>query len=176
MTEPPTTARARRAAPDFAAKLTFRFATDEDVAALVPMINEAYMREAWLLPSPRVTAEWLGDDLADSRHRVIIAEHDGVLAGSVRVQWDLDDGAWFGLLATSIAYQGRGVAPSLVAEAERIGREAGAGIMRLDCAEELGLPPYYESLGYEIESVEPEFYLSPGRGPITRVVLKKELA
>ena len=93
----------------------------------------------------------------------------------------LDDGAWFGLLATHTVHQGRGLASLLIAEAERVARDGGSASLRLDCAAELGLPPFYASLGYEIETVEPGYYFTnPGpparrKGPITRVVMRKDL-
>ncbi len=164
---------AKRPADSFAATLSFRVATAADVAALVPMINEAYLREAWLLPAPRTTADLLSGEIADAATRVIVAEAQGALAGCVRVRLHGDD-AWFGLLAAALPFQGRGLASLLVAEAETLARREGCASMRLDCAEELGLPPYYASLGYDIESREENAHFKH-KGPITRIVMHKAL-
>jgi GNAT superfamily N-acetyltransferase len=164
---------ARRPADAFAASVSFRIAAAADVPALVPMINEAYMREAWLLPAPRTTNEMLAGEIADATTRVIVAEAQGALAGCVRVRLR-DEGAWFGLLATALPFQGRRLAALLVAEAEALARRDGCASMRLECAEELGLPPYYASLGYAVESREEHAYFKH-KGPITRIVMHKAL-
>lgn len=174
MTNESATPRARVPKDEFARAISFRIAGSEDVSAIVLMVNDAYLREAWLLPAPRTTGADLLQEVGRRHVRVVVAEHNGALAGCVRVRLR-DDGAWFGWLATDTAYQGRGLASLLVREAERVASGMGAGVMRLDCARELGLAPYYESLGYGVESVEQDAYFGPGKGPITRVVLKKEL-
>jgi GNAT superfamily N-acetyltransferase len=86
-----------------------------------------------------------------------------------------NDGAWFGLLAVAPAMQGRGIASLLIAEAEAIAAREGAGTMRLECAEELGMPPYYASLGYEIESRTPGVRFNRNAVDITRIVMRKPL-
>ena len=164
---------AKRPADAFAATVSFRVATAADVPALVPMINETYLRAAWLLPAPRATAELLTGEVADTATRVIVAEVQAALAGCVRVRLH-GDGAWFGLLAAALSFQGRGLASLLIAEAEALARLEGCDSMRLDCAEELGLPPYYASLGYDIESREENAYFKH-KGPITRIVMNKAL-
>jgi hypothetical protein len=54
---------AKRPNDAFAATVSFRIATAADVPALVPMINETYLREAWLLPAPRTTGALTGEIL-----------------------------------------------------------------------------------------------------------------
>jgi GNAT superfamily N-acetyltransferase len=154
--------------------VSFRTGGGADVPAVVPMINEAYLREAWLIPPPRTAEETLTRELALPEVRLIVAEVAAALAGCVRVRL-LDDGAWFGLLATAVPFQGRGLASMLIERAEQLGRDEGFAAMRLECAGELGMPPYYESLGYTVELVEPGAYFKPKKGPFTRIVMKKEL-
>ena len=153
--------------------VTFRLAVLADVEALVPIINEAYMREAWLLPPPRTTQEELAADLALAEFRLMVAELDGELVGSIGV-WLRDEGPFFGLFAVAPAFQGRGLASILVGQAEQVARDAGFSCMRLECAKELGLPPYYESLGYHIEREEVGIFLGSVE-PITLTVMKKDL-
>lgn len=164
---------AKRPNDAFAATLSFRVATLADVTSLVPMINEAYLREAWLLPAPRTTEETLAGEIEDAATRVIVAEAQGLLAGCIRVRLNGEE-AWFGLLAAALPFQGRGLASLLIAEAEALARHEGCASMRLDCAEELGLPPYYASLGYMIASREEGAYFKH-KGPITRIVMHKAL-
>jgi predicted N-acetyltransferase YhbS len=165
----------------FADTVSFRAAALDDVAVLEALINEAYLRESHVIPGPRISAAELRTQMAASHSRIWLAVAGGVVIGTVRVRL-LDDGAWFGLLATHVAHQGRGLASLLVGEAERVALGEGRTVMRLECARELGMPPYYASLGYEVESTEADVYFtSPGppprrKGPITRVVMRKALA
>ncbi len=46
--------------------------------------------------------------------------------------------------------------------------------MRLECAKELGMPPFYASLGYEVVSETADSYFG-AKGPFTHVVMKREL-
>jgi GNAT superfamily N-acetyltransferase len=172
------TAPVRAKSPDaaFAASVAFRLATHTDVHALVPMINDAYMREAWRLPPPRTDDAHLHEELGQPWTRMILAEVDGALAGSINLA--LHEEPHFGLFAVAKRHQGRGLAALLVAEAERRAREAGRTTMRCDCAKELGLAPFYESLGYRIEREVPHQYYGRNgvrKGPITRVDLVKDL-
>jgi predicted N-acetyltransferase YhbS len=155
------------------ARVSFRPATQNDVNGLVPMINDAYLREAWLLPPPRITEPALQEELRDSRHSMLVAETSGAICGCVRVKFN-EDATWFGLLAVTPAWQGRGLASMLVEQAESLARDAGRHTMRLDCAKEIGMPPFYESLGYTVEQETPDSYYGI-KGPFTLVVMKKEL-
>ncbi len=169
------TAIPRPKAPDPALRATvrFRLATLDDIDALVPMINEAYLREAWLLPPPRIGAEELRDDLRGGHAAVLIAEAGGTLAGSVRVTLRERD-AHFGLLATAPSWQGRGLASLLIEAAEAHARDAGRREMRLECARELGMVPYYEALGYRVVAEERTRF-APHKPEILRAEMAKEL-
>jgi GNAT superfamily N-acetyltransferase len=181
VTEATPTLAARRPNAALTAAVSFRAATLDDVTALVPMINEAYLREAHVIPGPRITVDELRGQLPDASSQLRVAMLSGEPAGCVRVRLRAD-GAWFGLLATRVAVQGRGLASLLIGEAERFARSEGCAIMRLECARELGMAPYYASLGYEIETVEPDHLLTGStppyrqKGRITRVVMRKVLA
>jgi len=129
-----------------------REAAPDDVPALVELINAAYQPvDWWLFGQYRTDAEELSDALHDPDGQLIVAEVDGALAGHL-VLWLRPDEAHFGLLATDVAYQGRGIAPLLIAEAERRARDAGYLSIGLGCIAENGLPGYYASLGYEVVS------------------------
>ena len=154
-------------------RVAFRPAMPGDVETLVAMINEAYSREAWLIPGPRIDAAALRSDLGQPEARVVIAEIDGELAGSFCVSVRAND-AYFGLFAVAPLWQGRGLASVLVAEAERVARDAG----RRECARELGLAPFYETLGFTVEREVPGHYYGRDgvrKGPITRVDMVKRL-
>ena len=60
-------ARAKRPAASFAAGVRFRLGGADDVPAAAAVINEAYLREAWLLPPPRITEAGLYEELRDGQ-------------------------------------------------------------------------------------------------------------
>ena len=62
----------------------------------------------------------------------------------------------------------------LIGEAERAARDAGFDTLTLDCARELGLPPFYASLGYTVVREDVGMYLGAER-PITKVTMTKKL-
>jgi len=155
----------------------FRTATAADVPALVPLINAAYLREAHVLPPPRIDEELLGEEIAEKTSRMIVAEISGEPAGCICLRIDAR-GAHFGVLAVAPDHQGVGLAPLLVGEAERRALAEGQDVLRLDCAKETGMPAYYASLGYEIEKETPgHFYQNRKvrKGPITRVDMMKRI-
>lgn len=173
MPAPPATPRPKAPDASLRAAVTFRLAAEGDVEALAAMINEAYLREAWLLPPPRVGAAELREDVRSGRAAVIVAEVAGVLAGSVRVSLRERD-AHFGLLATAPVMQGRGLASLLIARAEAYAVEQGRATMHLECAKELGMVPYYEALGYRIVAEERARF-APHKPEILRCDMAKDL-
>jgi ribosomal protein S18 acetylase RimI-like enzyme len=165
--------RAKQPDAAVAARVRFRVGGDADVPAVVPLINEAYLREAWLLPPPRTTVDDLREELLTPGAALLIAEVDGALAGCVRIKQRERD-TYFGLLAVAPAQQGRGLASLIVAKVEEIARRAGSEAVRLDCAKENKLPPLYESMGYIVEREETDAYYGK-KGPITVSHMKKDL-
>jgi GNAT superfamily N-acetyltransferase len=112
------------------------------------MMNPAYKRaDGHIFPDAH---RWSPDEARRAIEmpgsRVVVAEVDGVVAGCIQLV--LADRAEFGPLATGIDHQGRGIATRLIAHAERLGADAGFGVMRIFIIEEVGLRPFYESLGY----------------------------
>jgi GNAT superfamily N-acetyltransferase len=171
--QPNAPVSARQPDAGLARRVSFRIATPEDVAALVPLINEAYLREAWLLPPPRITRPALDALLARPGRKIVVAEIDGAPAGTICVSLQAPEPR-FGLFAVAPAWQGRGVASMLVAEAERITLSAGFHSLALDCPKELGLPPFYTSLGYAVVRETSGSYYGD-QGPFTLVEMRKEL-
>jgi predicted N-acetyltransferase YhbS len=127
-----------------------RDATPDDVPALLDVINPAYRRvDGFIFPNGgRIDAEELRD-LIDGPSRLLVAEIDGEVAGSIQLDVD-GTRAHFGPLATAIAHQRRGVASTLIAAAEDIARAAGCTTMRIEAIDEVGWVPYYERRGYGV--------------------------
>ena len=87
--------------------------------------------------------------------RVIVAEHDGTLLGFIAIQtlprFEHDD--WIVRILALVVDAGareRGVGRALMAEAERIGREAGAAFIEVTAGHHRPEARHlYESLGYD---------------------------
>jgi GNAT superfamily N-acetyltransferase len=92
---------------------------------------------------------------ATPRARVIVAEHDGALLGFIAVhalpRFEHDD--WIVRVLALVVDAGareRGVGRSLMAEAERVGREIGAAFIELTAGHHRPEARHlYESLGYD---------------------------
>ncbi len=164
-------ARAKQPDPALVAGVTFRRGDKADVSAATAVINDAYLREAWLLPPPRITEAGLHEELRDGE--LLIAEIGGQIAGCVRFRRREDD-AYFGLLAVAREHQGRGLASLLVGRVEDAARASGLPAVRLDCAKENNLVPLYESMGYRVEREVPDSYYGH-KGPITVSYMVKHL-
>jgi ribosomal protein S18 acetylase RimI-like enzyme len=165
--------RAKRPDTAFATRVRFRTGDGGDVPTATAVINEAYLREAWLLPPPRITEDRLREEMGDPGAALVIAEVDGELAGCVRLRHRERD-TYFGLLAVATSHQGRGLASMLVGRVEEMARDAGSPAVRLDCAKENNLVPLYESMGYRVEREVPDSYYGT-KGPITVSYMAKEL-
>lgn len=135
-----------------ATDITLRAATPDDVAILIPLVNDAYRKsEGHVFPeSTRIER---GDLLArvDS---VVVAEIDGRVAGCMQFELH-DDYAHFGLLSVHVGLQGTGVGSRLIEHAELVARAAGCSVMRIEVVKEGGRVPYYERRGYRVTAETP---------------------
>ena len=92
---------------------------------------------------------------ASADSRVIVAEHDGDLLGFIAIhalpRFEHDD--WIVRILALVVDAGareRGVGRALMAEAERVGREMGAGFIELTAGHHRPEARHlYESLGYD---------------------------
>jgi ribosomal protein S18 acetylase RimI-like enzyme len=140
------------------AALRFRPAVPADVGAVVALVESAYRGDAsragWtteadLLDGQRTDATEVRAVIEGPRSRVVLAEQDGTLVGSVVLR-DEDGTAYFGMLTVRPTLQSAGIGRALVAEAERIAaRELGATVMRMTViAQRTELIAWYERRGY----------------------------
>ncbi len=164
-------ARAKQPAAAFAAGVRFRLADAADVPTATAVINDAYLREAWLLPPPRITEDGLHEELRNGE--LLLAEVGDDIAGCIRYRRREED-VYYGLLAVAKQYQGRGLASLLVRRVEDEARASGTPAVRMDCAKENNLVPLYESMGYRVEREVPNSYYGH-KGPITVSYMVKHL-
>jgi predicted N-acetyltransferase YhbS len=138
-----------------APRLTIRPAQKADIEALVALINAAYRRsERGLFAVNRTSVSDLTAALDNGTTRVMVAMEGASIVGSIQV--DLGERAHFGVLATDVERQGRGIGRALIAAAEEAARGASHARMHMEAIREVGLQGFYEALGYGLDAVEEE--------------------
>ncbi len=135
-----------------AVAVAIRDATSADIDALVPMVNAAYrLSEGHVFPT---TDRVDRTDAMKQIDGIAVAETGGRLVGCIHITID-DDSAHFGMLATNVNMQGRGIASALIAHAENKARTAGCTAMRIETIREAGDVRFYERFGYCVTGETP---------------------
>ena len=140
-----------------------RSGTREDVAAIVRLINEAYLVEADFVSGDRTNPATIWRLLETGVFLVIdgaTAESGSSLDGCVYVERLDEARAYFGMLAVSPSAQGRGLGRVLIEAAEAQARREGASAMDIRVVSlRTELFPFYGRFGYV--AVETEPYTEP---------------
>ena len=114
-----------------AANLSFRAATDDDVAAIVALVESAYRgdsgRRGWttesdLLDGQRTDPQGVAAVIAKADNRVLLAHRDGVLLACAHIEKQ-GGACYFGMFAVNPDLQGGGVGKQMMREAERLARD-----------------------------------------------------
>ena len=184
--------------------LTFRYAAQADVPALVILIERAYrgpetagtwMSEAHLLKGPRTSHADISGLIAQPDSRFLIAECEGRLAGCCLLQKTKavdgapktnaaagDISAYFGMFAIDPTIHSSGLGKTVLAEAERRVRDlwsAKAMVMTVINVRDK-LIEYYQRRGYALTGARHPFPFSESTGEVTRdfdlVEMRKDLA
>jgi predicted N-acetyltransferase YhbS len=132
--------------PHEALQLTYRIATATGLEPLVAMINAAFSVEEFL-EGTRTDAAQLAAMMA--KGQILVAEEPGGQVVATLFMENRGASAYLGMLAVDPAWQGKGIARALTAEAERRLHEAGCRkveIIVLNMRPEL--PPLYSSWGF----------------------------
>ncbi|MET7497889.1 GNAT family N-acetyltransferase [Streptomyces sp900116325] len=146
------------APPRDSGQLTFRYATDADVPALVTLIESAYRgdssRAGWtteadILDGQRTDPDGVRQVVEASGSRLLVVERDGEPIACCQLE-HRGEAAYFGMFAVRPELQGGGLGKIIIAEAERTVRESwGATEMHMtviSVREEL--IAWYERRGY----------------------------
>ena len=133
--------------------------------------------------SPEVAANFWKDSLAKAGRgeRAVLGAWDGDdLIGTVTLDLATPPNqphrGEIGKLMTRVSHRGRGVARSLMIEAERIAVERGRTLLVLDTAEDGGAAGLYEGLGYQRVGVIPGYALKPHGGLTGTIIYFKPLS
>lgn len=139
--------------------IRFRLARPSDVPALRALVEKAYRgesakrgwtHEADLLDDERTSDAELAETIGSESSRVLLAEIEGKLAGTVTIT-DLGEArAYLGMLCVDPELQAEGLGRALIADAEDMAADAfGTTVMEMtviDARPEL--IAYYERRGY----------------------------
>lgn len=166
--------------------LTYRIATPADAPAVRALIESGYRgnsarlgwsNEADLLDGDRTTPEEVAAMIAAPEKRVLLAEEDGTLVGTVTVT-DLGGArAYMGLLCIDPERQAGGLGRALVREVEKLAAAVfGANVMELIVVDvRTELIAWYERRGYVRTGVLRPFPL-PMDVPYKMVELARAIA
>ena len=109
---------------------TFRFATPDDVAAIVALVESAYRgdvsRKGWtteadMLEGQRTDAASVGELIGKPGSYVLLGEIGAELLACANIE-KRGDAGYFGMFSVRPDLQGRGIGRAMLAEAERIAR------------------------------------------------------
>jgi len=106
---------------------------------------------------------------ADRGERIVLGAWDGdAVVGTVSLLLDLPPNqphrAEIAKMMTRMSHRGRGIASTLMAEAERRAVELGRTLLVLDTATDEGASGLYEKLGFILAGTIPDYALKPHGG------------
>lgn len=144
-------------------EVTIRTATEEDAAAIIPLVNAAFVVEDFL-EGTRTDAERLAKSMETGTF-LVAEDAMGKLTAAVYVEVNGERG-YFGMLAVNPAQQGQGLGRRMIDAAENYFRAAGCRWVDIKVLSlRKGLPEYYRQFGY-VETGSEEFHpsrpLKPG--------------
>ncbi len=173
-------------------QLAWRDAVVADIDAVVRLVESAYRGDAsragWtteadLLDGQRIDAQGIAELIADPSARILLGEHEGRLVACCELRRQ-DDCAYFGMFSVRPDVQARGIGNRVLAEAERVAREAwqctAMQMTVIDVRDEL--IAWYERRGYRRTGVHKPFpygdarYGIPRRDDLRFEILHKPLA
>jgi GNAT superfamily N-acetyltransferase len=110
---------------------TFRFATPDDIAAIVALVESAYRgdisRTGWtteadMLEGQRTDPEGVDELIGKPGSCVLLGERAGEMLACANIERRGEDIAYFGMFSVRPDQQGKGIGAAMLAEAERIAR------------------------------------------------------
>lgn len=119
-------------------------------------------------------------DAADRDERIILGAFDGDdLVGTVTLLLDLPPNqphrAEIAKMMTRVSHRHRGIATTLLHEAERMAILHGRWLLVLDTAEDEGAAGLYERMGFKLTGLIPDYALKPHGGLTGTLIYWKRL-
>jgi ribosomal protein S18 acetylase RimI-like enzyme len=151
-----------------------RHATEDDVPAIIELVNLAFQVESAFKRTARTDEQEVTSRL--KKGRFLLLEENGALRANLYVELRGAIG-YLGMLAVVPSHQRQGLGARMMREGESLCRNAGcteAEITVLDRRTEL--PPLYEKLGYRIAGTAPWAH-GPGHFtvPCDLILMRKPL-
>ncbi len=132
--------------------LTVRLATSDDFAAIMPMVNAAYLVETFII-GPRVSVADM-QEMSKKGDFLVAEDSSGKIVASVHVETNAEP-AYFGVLAVDPSWQGKSLGRRMIQAAEDYARSKSRKIMTLTVVDlRTELPPFYRKFGYEVTGTE----------------------
>ena len=173
--------------------LTYRFAGETDVPAVVALIESAYRgetsRQGWtseahLLDGQRTDATAVLDVVRAAGNVMLVAEATDRLIGCCHLERQAADQVYFGMFAVQPGQQGRGLGAQILQEAERLAcfDWSAATMLLTVIAQRPELIAWYERRGYRRTGETKPFPYGnerlglPRRPDLNFVVLAKSLS
>ncbi len=134
--------------------VSIRPATNEDIAAIVRLVNRAFEVELFFLNGDRTSLENVAEMMAKGEY--LLAESpEGQLLGCVYFE-KRGERAYFGMLSVDPALKGTGLGRLLIEAVENHACKLGCVAMDITVVNlRTELPPYYRRFGYEISGELP---------------------
>jgi ribosomal protein S18 acetylase RimI-like enzyme len=129
-------------------RVEIRPATAGDADSITQLINLAYAVEAFFVEGPRIDREEVTGKIR-AGHFFAAVSDSAELVGCISYQ-ELDDRAYFGLLAVAPTARGLGLGRRMIEFVEQRARDAGLTCMTLRTVDlRTELPPWYQRQGYQ---------------------------
>ncbi len=154
-----------------------RVATDDDVPAITPVINSAFVVERPIFDHDRIDDTGVRDYMTKGEF-LLHEDPAGKLIACVYLEVSQDGRCYLGLLAVLPEHQGKGLAPKILNVAEDFARNANCHIiwLRTLSARTPPLRPFYEKFGYTLLEMVPLPPVFHPKIPCQFVVMQKRLA
>ncbi len=148
-------------------EILFRFATLDDLAPLVALVNSAYRgessRQGWtteadILDGQRTDEDSLRADIENPSKQIVCGFNNDRLVACIALEWRRDNSCYFGMLTVDPTLQANGVGKRLLDHSEGIARTRGATKMRMCVIDGRNeLIAWYERRGYSRTGERCEF-------------------
>jgi ribosomal protein S18 acetylase RimI-like enzyme len=139
--------------------IKFRTATEQDVDAIVKLVNSAYRgdysKQGWtteadILGGQRTDPESMRLIIQDHNNQIELAIEDNKIIGSFHARWDLPSSLYFGMLTIEPSLQNSGLGKKLLAHVESMARAKKVDRILMSVIHVRSeLIAYYERRGYK---------------------------